>query len=118
MVRSNFNDLSALLWRQRDLLDLLLGRLDDGINDTDGLFRSLSSLELHRAILAREVGVELGVDGEPTLADLVRLAPADWIEVLADHRQALRTMADKVNARLAGGPDRQGLQRSIREFLD
>ena len=118
MVRSSFSDLSGLLWRERDLLDLLLGRLDDGIDDTDGLFRSLSSLELHRAILAREVGVELGVDGEPTLADLVRLAPADWTEVLADHRQALRTMAEKVNGRLVGGAQRHGLQRSIQEFLE
>ena len=127
MVRSSYSDLSGLLWRERDLLDLLLGRLVDGSDDTDGLFRSLSSLELHRAILAREAGVELGLDGEPTLANLVACGPGDWTEVLDGHLQALRRLASEVNGRLARPEpvdgngvvrtQRQSLQRSLQEFL-
>ena len=121
MTRSSLNDLSGLLWRERDVLDLLLGRLDRGEEPTDGLFRSMSSLELHRAITAREAGLELGLAGEPTLQELIDTAPAEWTSVLEGHRAALMRLATLVDERLQlvparGGP-RTSLQRSLREFL-
>ena len=121
MPRSSLNDLSGLLWRERDVLDLLLARLAAGEEGTDGLFRSISSLELHRAITAREAGLELGLEGEPTLQELIERAPSEWTGVLRGHLDALVRLAADVEDRLAlvpaGSGPRTSLQRSLRAFL-
>jgi hypothetical protein len=87
-------ELSGLLWRERDVLQQLVDLLVQGADDieSDGLLRSISSLELHRAITAREVAVELGLDGEPTLQDLVERTSGEWAAALAAHRRALQDL--------------------------
>ena len=132
MPTSSLNELSGLLWRERDVLEQLLGVLRDGGADveSDGLLRSISSLELHRAITAREAAVELGLDGEPTLQDLVERTTGEWASVLAGHRRALEALSDEVRGLLRPAPARdssnvvvtlpvggRSLQRSLREFL-
>lgn len=145
-VQGTLRELSGLLWRERIALD----RLADGLAgiskelgeehtelDEVGLYQSISALELHRAIAAREAAVELGVDGEPTLRQLVDAAPLGWADVLASHRRALIDLTQEV-AHLVRGPvvdlsevnghdhpdafpipgvRRNGIQRSLREFL-
>lgn len=116
------------------MLEQLVGLLDGGAEqvETDGLLRSISSLELHRAITAREVAVELGLDGEPTLQDLVERTAGEWVPVLAGHRRALQDLADQVRNRLRPSPVRtegnvvtlpaldgsRTVPRSLRDFLD
>ena len=128
MERSSLKELSGLLWRERDVLEAILTRLDEENADNAGLFRSISSLELHRAITAREVGVEYGVDDEPTLSELVDRAPVEWAAILRSHLEALRQLATALAGRLDAGatPDdgigttqtrRPAIQRSLREFL-
>ena len=132
MPPSSLQYLSSLLRKERDALDLLLMRLDAAPHDHDALLRSISSLELHRAITAREVALELGVDGEPTLRDLANAAPAEWSLILHGHREALVELASRVEAnRLpetvvvdliahsANGNGEGGvaIQRSLLEFL-
>jgi hypothetical protein len=126
-------ELSGLLWRERDVLEQLLAALDAGADRTesDGLLRSISSLELHRAITSREAALELGLDGEPTLQDLVDRTTGEWTAVLAGHRRALTELSEEVRRRLRtdsvtvqgnvvtlpiGGASRT-LQRSLRDFL-
>jgi hypothetical protein len=127
-------ELSGLLWRERDVLEQLVALLDAGADqvETDGLLRSISSLELHRAITAREVAVELGLDGEPTLQDLVERTTGEWVPVLAGHRRALQDLVDRTKARLRPTPVAtdgnvvtlpvlgagRNVQRSLRDFLD
>jgi hypothetical protein len=141
MSSSSLAELSGLLWRERDVLEqlvaLLRGRAGDPSDaadvDSDGLLRSISSLELHRAITAREVAIELGLDGEPTLQDLVERTAGEWASVLASHRWGLLRLSDEVASLLrpdvvhqAGnvvtlpvGPETppRKLQRSLRDFL-
>ena len=131
---SSLAELSGLLWRERDVLEQLVGALRNGSDpvESDGLLRSISSLELHRAITAREVALELGLDGEPTLQDLVERTTGEWVAVLAAHRRALHDLSDEVRSLLrpvvapaAGnvvtlpvGPNAgRTLQRSLRDFL-
>lgn len=106
---------------------------DDAVAvESDGLLRSISSLELHRAITSREVALELGLDGEPRLQDLVERTSGEWVAVLAGHRRALQDLAEEVRVLLrpvpahgAGnvvtlpvGPNAgRSLQRSLRDFL-
>lgn len=92
MAKSVLSDLSSLLWREREVLDQLVTRLRLGEStDTDStdVLASIASLEVHRAITAREVASEIGLIGEPTLQDLVVKAPPEWAPVLASHRRAL-----------------------------
>lgn len=111
------------------LLAALEGEAD--LTESDGLLRSISSLELHRAITAREAAVELGLEGEPTLQDLIDRTTGEWTVVLAGHRRALTELSEEVRRRLrvdsvevqgnvvtlpVGGPHRT-LQRSLRDFL-
>ena len=139
---SSLAELSGLLWREREVLDQLLDLLgpDDHRQDpdddldvrTDGLLHSISSLELHRAITAREAALELGLDGEPSLQDLIERSDDEWAAVLAGHRRSLQTLSDEVRVRLRRVPasaidgnvvtlitagKRRSLQRSLGEFL-
>lgn len=122
MTSSSLNELSGLLWRERDVLDLVVTRLVDGDDEWQGLFRSISSLELHRAVTAREAALELGVAGDATLDEIAAAAPRDWSSILAGHARALRALTSEI-ARLSGdgapvSPDgRTVMQRSLRDFL-
>jgi hypothetical protein len=139
MPSTSLAELSGLLWRERDVLDQLVQRLRDGDDlasgelEAEGLLRSISSLELHRAITAREVAVELGLEGEPSLQDLIERSDDEWATLLAGHRVALRSLTDEVRQLLrrvpaaavegnvialpvVGSPGRS-LQRSLRDFL-
>lgn len=139
-VQSSLRELSGLLWRERVALDRLADHLVAGDPDAqcDGLYHSISALELHRAIAAREAAIELGIEGEPTLQQLVRAAPLGWADVLLSHRRALVDLTNEVT-HLARRPHvdlteggagddpsielrptgvrRHGVQRSLREFL-
>jgi hypothetical protein len=141
MSGPSLSELSSLLFREREVLGLLVALLaDPGDGDqaeaeaeTDGLLRSVSSLELHRAITAREAAVDLGLHGEPTLGALVAAAPGEWATVLDDHRLALTALTDEARKRLrsaaisaAGAAGnvvslddarRPGVQRSLTDFL-
>ena len=136
---SSLAELSGLLWREREVLDQLLDLLaadDDDDPDldlkTDGLLHSISGLELHRAITAREAALELGLDGEPSLQDLIERSDDEWAAVLAGHRRSLQALSDEVRVLLRRVPasaidgnvvtlitagKRRSLQRSLGEFL-
>ncbi|HUZ10080.1 MAG TPA: flagellar protein FlgN [Acidimicrobiales bacterium] len=101
-----FDKLSTLLWRERDVLDLLgfklaeeylvlaaghhawLARATAEVEQAVGLLADADHLR-ERAVA--ELVVELGLDATPTLAELADLAaaPEPWRELLAGHRQAM-----------------------------
>ena len=104
MPSTSLAELSGLLWREREVLDQLLALLSAGAEDveTDGLLHSISSLELHRAITAREAAVELGLEGEPSLQDIIERSDDEWAAVLGGHRRELQSLSDEVR-RSSGG---------------
>ena len=126
-----------MLWREREVLQLLVEHLEGASEatcalSTESLLRSISSLELHRAITAREVAVELGLAGEPTLQELIQRGPSEWAVVLVDHHRRLTSLVRQVGSlsrvrlqdheragdvvMLPLGSARM-VQRSLREFL-
>ena len=115
------------------MLGKLLGRLGHPA-EVERLAYSIRWLELERAMVAREAADEVGIEGDPTLAELVTAASPEWRDVLADHRSALLALAEdlgrpRVPSLLAphnGDPARRlhpgalapfRLQRSLRDFL-
>lgn len=134
MPSTSLAELSGLLWREREVLEQLVALLQTDADDieTDGLLHSISGLELHRAITAREAALELGLDGEPSLQDLIERSDDEWAAVLAGHRRSLQGLSDEVKALLRRVPAsavdgnvvtlitdgrRRGVQRSLGEFL-
>ena len=134
MPSTSLAELSGLLWREREVLDQLLALLAGGAEDveTDGLLHSISGLELHRAITAREAALELGLEGDPSLQDIIERSDDEWAAVLAGHRRSLQSLSDEVKALLRRVPasavdgnvvtlitagKRRSLLRSLGEFL-
>ncbi len=126
-MTSSLNELSGLLWRERDVLDLVVRRLEGGVADWQALMRSIGSLELHRAITAREAALELGVSGDASLEAIARAAPREWSSILAGHARALRALLaeivrlseqrERVASGAAGRISGSVVQRSLRDFL-
>ena len=105
------NGLSELLWRERELLQALVVRLEQerraldtaparwparSTTAVDGLLEELRLVELGRAAAADGVARELGAAEGVSLSGLVELASPPWDARLAEHRAALVTLADEV----------------------
>lgn len=117
MAVTVLRDLLSVLWRERDLLELLGNlylcetRATAAGRDSAEAYRrrvesvlgALSAAELERAIVTRELAGELGTDDYPSLTRLIELCPANWASILSEHRQALRTMATRAQDEAATG---------------
>ena len=57
----------------------------------------LGHTELERAVQVSGIAERLGLPDEPSLEEIVEVAPEPWQEILAEHRDALRMAADEVD---------------------
>lgn len=99
------HELSALLWRERELLDVLTFKLEEeqllltsgnsrwlplGTKEVEQVLSHLSQASLARTIEAAVVAESWGLPTDATLSDLVAAAPEGaWAEVLNAHLTAL-----------------------------
>ncbi|MGP7960187.1 flagellar export chaperone FlgN [Sanguibacter sp. A247] len=105
--------LSALLWRERHLLELLLFKLDvEQLLLTNGRNRWLAhatdevttvldeirTTELGHAVASDAVALDLGLAPGATLAELVAAAPAPWDTILGEHRDAFLDLTHQIGA--------------------
>jgi hypothetical protein len=125
---------SAMLWTERETLELLLFKLTveqlvlasgstRWLNRADADVRAavarLRTSEVVRAAEVESLSKSLGMPVETTLADLAEGAPEPWPMVLTDHRTALRALVLEVEA--VANENRRLLDagsRAIRETLD
>lgn len=106
-------ELSDLLWRERELLEVLLFKLETeqvllvsgrtrwlarATREVEIVVDELRKVELRRAIVVDGVAIALGVGGEQGLSALAAQAPAPWDELLRDHRTAFLTLTREVQA--------------------
>jgi hypothetical protein len=104
MKPMGFAEVSTLLWRERDALQLLLFKLvEEQLIVSSGQTRwlahandeiefALSQLrgtEVLRAAEVDSIADELGIASPPTLAELEAAAPEPWRQLLIEHRQSL-----------------------------
>lgn len=105
-------DVSNILWRERNLLELLAFKLDSerllaragrtrwlarADHEVEMVLGELKAVELERGIQVQALGNELGLDADPTLLVLAAAAPGEWAGILADHRRALLELARDVD---------------------
>lgn len=116
-------EVSTILWRERQLLDQLVFKLDaqqmlvDGARDSwmvhasnelEALLEELRHVELVRAMEVDAVAVALGLRPNPSFSQLVAAAPAPFDETLSWHRLALVELAADVRERSRQNADALG----------
>lgn len=129
----SIESLSLMLWRERELLNELLYRLDvenlvlnsghvhhlaPAASDVDRVLTALRETEALRILACTAVGEEYALGPDASLREIAAVAPAPWDGILLEHRDAFLAVSHQIMALAA--QNRQSLelgQRAIRETL-
>jgi hypothetical protein len=106
------NELSACLWRERELLDLLAFKLEEeqflltsgksrwlqyATREVEQVMERLRSAGLARTVEAAIVAAEWGAEENVTLRELVATAPSGpWADIFAAHLAALTEQTSQI----------------------
>ena len=108
-----FSDVSNILWRERQLLELLQFKLEveqcllaagksrwlgHATREIETMIEEVKQAELARAIEVEAVCRELGVTDAATLKALVAVAPEPWSGILEEHRKAFLLATQEIVA--------------------
>lgn len=106
-------DLSSILWREREMLELLLFKLEEeqlilannrtrwlahATREVELVLDQIRRTEVVRAAEVEVLGIQLGLGTNASLSQLADTSPAPWNELLREHRRAFLTLAAEVSA--------------------
>lgn len=107
------NDVSALLWRERELLEMLLFKLEvkqllltagksrwlhHATREVEHVLDRLRAAGLARTIRVSELAEEWGAGENATLRDLIAAAPEEtWAEIFQGHLTAMTELAAQIS---------------------
>jgi hypothetical protein len=106
------SDVSNILWRERQLLELLVFKLEEeqlvlaagrtrwlsyATREVENVLAEIKRIELERAVLVADAGRELGLSGSPTLRELTALTDSPWDGIFLEHRRALLALAQEID---------------------
>ena len=105
-------ELSAVLWRERQLLELLLFKLEEeqlllaagkakwlpfATREVEQVLARLRTAGVERAVESAAVALEWSAPEDATLRDLVRAAPSDaWRDIFSSHLTALTGLTAQI----------------------
>ncbi|MEP9362241.1 flagellar export chaperone FlgN [Nocardioides sp. CN2-186] len=107
--------LTWVLWRERELLEALLYRLEleelvmatgrtrwlaNAARDVDAAAAAMREFEILRAVAADEAAVAVGLETNASLAELIAVADEPWRTILVEHRDGFIALTDEI-ARVA-----------------
>lgn len=106
------NELSASLWRERELLDLLVFKLEEeqlllaagksrwlqyATREVEQVMDRLRTAGLSRSVEVSAVAREWGADENSTLREMVEHAPeGPWAELFSAHLQAMAELTSQI----------------------
>jgi len=124
---------STVLWSERELLELLLFKLEEQQlvlasgkarwlshcgREVEMVVEQIRAAELARAVAVDELAHELGLPPAPSLAALARLVPPPHDELLMAHRDAFLLLTDEISALSKANRELLGTaQRAQREAM-
>lgn len=128
------NDLSARLWRERELLEDVLFKLETqqlllssgrtrwlpaATRELEESTQRVRTEELGRAVASSGAARAWGLDDEATLPELIAAAPSEaWREVLQTHLQALTVLTGEIaELRDANATLLRGASTAVHETL-
>src|SRR5829696_7258031 len=121
----DYQHLSTLLWREQELLDLLLFKAEEKqyliltgktrwlpriAHEIEVVLDQLRTLEVERSAATEAIATWLGIDANPSLRQVAEAAPAPWDDLFAKHHEALlvlvtdlRSLSDANRELIEGG---------------
>ena len=105
--------LSHILWRERELLETLLYKLEveqlvmasgrtrwlmKAAKEVESVLETIRETEGLRAIAADEAAEQVGLPPNPSLRALIDAVAEPWTSILSDHREAFASITDEVTA--------------------
>ena len=105
--------LSEILWRERELLDTLLFKLEieqmvlasgrtrwlmRAAREVESTLGTIRETEILRAVAADSVAASIGLAHNPSLRVLAEAAEEPWSGILADHHEAFVTLTREIGA--------------------
>lgn len=112
-VGADLSELSAILWRERELLDLLLFKLEEeqlllaagrsrwlgrATHEVEVVLQEIRKIELARALEVQQAGNAMGLGDDASLRELADAAGSPWTEILLDHRDAFLAATEGITA--------------------
>ena len=109
----SLTDLSTVLWRARELLELLLFKLEEeqlmlaagrsrwlahATREVELVLDQIRTTEVIRAAQAQAAAEFLRLPPDASLAQLADAAPLPWSDLLQDHRKAFMALTAEVTA--------------------
>jgi len=107
----SMEDLSSVLWRERELLETLLYKLEveqmvlaggrthwlaTAAREIEVILEQVRNIELLRAVELDVVAAELGLDPSPGLHEIADRSHEPWKTIWLDHREAFTTVAAEI----------------------
>ena len=121
----DYQHLSTLLWREQELLDLLLFKAEEKqyliltgktrwlpriAHEIEVVLEQLRTLEVERSAATESLAQSLGIGSNPSLRQVAEAAPAPWNDLFAKHHEALlvlvtdlRSLSDANRELIEGG---------------
>jgi hypothetical protein len=109
----SLTEVSSILWRERELLDLLLFKLEEeqlllaagrtrwlahATREVEMVLGEMRRAELGRAVEVEAVATSLGLAPGASLRELAEAAPPPWGGILRDHRNAFLAATQEITA--------------------
>ncbi len=109
----DYQHLSTLLWREQELLDLLLFKAEEKqyliltgktrwlariAHEIEVVLDQLRTLEVERSAATEQIASRLGLAGNPSLRQLAEAAPAPWSDLYAKHHENLLTLVTELRS--------------------
>jgi len=129
----SLTEVSSILWRERELLELLQFKLEEeqlllaagktrwlshATREVEMVLEQIRRAELGRAVEVEGIAVALGLPDNPSLRELAEAAPAPWGQILNDHRAAFLAASQEIAALAQANKDLLSTgYRSARETL-
>ena len=125
------SEVSNILWRERQLLELLLFKLEEeqlllvnnrtrwlshAAKEIEDVLDAIRMAELSRAVEVENLAVELGLPDNASLRELATSAPEPWGHMLDEHRQAFLIATEEINA--VASSNRELISRGQRDVHD
>jgi hypothetical protein len=107
----SLTELSSVLWRTRELMELLLFKLEEeqvllaagrsrwlahATREVELVLDQIRQAEVIRAAHSQAVAIELNLPVDASLAQLADAAPMPWFELLHQHRKAFLTLTAEI----------------------
>src|SRR5215212_2310475 len=109
----DYQHLSTLLWREQELLDLLLFKAEEKqyliltgksrwlpriAHEIEVVLEQLRTLEVERSAATEVLAQRLGIGANPSLRQVADAAPAPWSDLYAQHHEALLLLVTELRS--------------------